>query len=214
MDQATDCLLNIITIHDYICVFSCTPEEHDWHLLHLMQTAKEHGIVSNSAKCCIRQPKIAFYGAVLTAQGLRPDPSKLQAFQDLLTPNSQAKLQSFLGLIHYLQPFIPGLSTKTIFLSEQLAKWDWNSSTDAAFWCLKAWICQTLLSATLLYYDRSKSVVVQTDASEYGLGTTLLQSGHPIAFASKTLTDVETCYMNIECEFLSVCFSLEKFHIC
>ena len=34
----------------------------------------------------------------------------------------------------------------------------------------------------------------------------------PIAFASKTLTDIETHYVNIECECLSVCFSLEKFH--
>ena len=56
MDQATDHLPGIITIHDNICVFVCTPEGHDWHLLHLMETAMEHGIVFNSAKCQIRQP--------------------------------------------------------------------------------------------------------------------------------------------------------------
>ena len=140
------------------------------------------------------------------------DPSKIQAFQDLPTPNSQVKLQSFPGLINYLQPFIPGLSAKTTFLCKQLAKWDWNPSTDAAFHCLKVSICQTLLSAILAYYDRSKPVVVQTDGSKYGLGATLLQSSCPIAFASKILTDAKTCYANIECECLSVCFSLEKFH--
>ena len=83
---------------------------------------------------------------------------------------------------------------------------------DAAFQHLKTWICQTLLNITLAYYDRSKPVVVQTDVSEYGLGTALLQGGWPIAFASKTLTDIETCYANIERECLSVCFGLEKFH--
>ena len=62
------------------------------------------------------------------------------------------------------------------------------------------------------YYDRTQPVIVQADTSEYGLGTTLIQSGWPIAFGSNTLTDVETCYANIKRECLSVCFGLKKFH--
>ena len=107
--------------------------------------------------------------------------------------------------MNYLQPFIPGISAKTIFICEQHAEWDWNPSTDAALQYLKAWICQALLSATLVYYDRSKPVSVQTDASKYMLGATLLQSSHPIAFTSNTLTDIKTHYANIEHECLSVC---------
>ena len=122
-------------------------------------------------------------------------PSKIQALQDLPAPDLQTKLQSFLGLINYLQPFIPGLSSKTTFLQEQLSQWDWNPSTDSAFQHLKAWICQTLLKVTVAYYDRTKPVMIQT-----------------IAFASKSLTDVESCCANIERECLSVCFGLEKFH--
>ena len=91
----------------------------------------------------------------------------LKSKQTFPTPDSQAKFQSFLGLINYLQPFIPSLSTKT-FLHEQLAEWDWNPSTDAAFQHLKAWIYQTLLNGTLAYYDRSKPFIVQTDATKYG----------------------------------------------
>ena len=81
-----------------------------------MQADKEHGIMFNSVKCWIRQPQIAFYDALLTAQGMQLDPFKIQTLQDLPTPNSQPKLQSILGLINYLQPFIPGLSSKTTFL--------------------------------------------------------------------------------------------------
>ena len=212
MDQATDRLPGIITIHDDKCIFGHTPEEHDEHLLCLMQSAKTNGIVFNSTKYHIRQPQIAFYGTVFTGQGMQPDPVKIQAIQDLPAPDLQTRLQSFLGLINYLQPFIPGPSNKTMFLCKQLAQWDWNPSTDAAFQHLKAWICQTLLKVTLTYYDRSKPVVVQTDMSEYGLSAALLQGGQPIAFASKTLTDVETCYMNTERESFLVCFGLEKFH--
>ena len=112
MDQATDHLPSIIAIHDYICIFSHTPEEIDEHLLHLMQSAKTHSIMFNSTMCHIRQPQIAFYGAVFTAQGMWPDPSKIQSLQDLPVPNSQTKLQSFLGLINYLQPFIPASPIK------------------------------------------------------------------------------------------------------
>ena len=57
-----------------------------------------------------------------------------------------------------------------------------------------------------------KTIVIQTDASEYGFGAALLQDGRPTVFASQTLTDVETRYANIECKCLSVCFGLEKFY--
>ena len=212
MDQATDCLSGIITIHDDICMFGRTPEEHDEHLLCLMESAKTYGIVFNSAKCHIRQPQIDFYGAVFTGQGMLPDPSKIQVLQDLPAPDSRTKLQSFLGLINYLQPFIPGHSAKTTFLQEQLSQWDWNPSTDSAFQHLKAWICQTLLKVTVAYYDRTKPAMIQTDASKFRLGAALLQGGWPVAFTSKTLTDIESRYMNIERECLSVCFGLKKLH--
>ena len=182
MDQATDHLPSIVTIHDDICVYSHTAEEHDSHLLQLMQTAKEHGIIFNSTKCQISQPQIAFYGAVFIAQDTWPDPSKIQALQDLPTPDSQVNL---------VYPL------KQTILHEQLDEWDWNPSMNTAFQHLKAWICQTLLNATLTYYDRSKPVIVQTDTSEYGLGAALIQSGCPIPFTSKTLTDIETHYVNI-----------------
>ena len=212
MDKATDHLPGIIAIHDDICMFGHTPEEHDEHLLCLMESAKIHGIVFNSTKCHIRQPQIAFYGAVFTGQGMLPDPSKIQALQELPALDLQTKLRSFLGLINYLHPLIPGLSAKTSFLWEQLSQWDWNPSIDAVFQHLNPWICQILPKVTLAYYDRTKPVVIQTDASKFELGTALLQGGQPIAFASKTLTNVESCYANIEKECLSVCFGLEKFH--
>ena len=53
-----------------------------------MQTAKEQGIVFKSAKCHVRQPQIAFYGRVFTAQGMQPDPAKIQALHDMPSPNS------------------------------------------------------------------------------------------------------------------------------
>ena len=166
----------------------------------------------NSSKGQIRQPQIAFYSAVFTNKGMQPGPFKIQFLQDLPTPNSPVKPQPFLGQIHYLQTLILGLSHKSMYLLEQLAKWDWNPSIDAAFECLKPWICQTLLITTIVYYDWSKLVITQTDASEYGLGAAFLQSSWPIAFTNKTLADIKTHYANIEQECVSVWFGLKNFH--
>ena len=57
---------------------------------------------------------------------MKPDPIKIQALQDLPTPQTQKQLQSFLGLVNYLQPFLPDIAAKTTFLREQVSKWDWT----------------------------------------------------------------------------------------
>ena len=212
MDQITERLPGVIAIHDDICVFGKTQEQHNKNLLQLLKTASARGLVFNSRKCQISKPQITFFGTVFSAKGMKPDPIKIQALQDLPTLQNQKQLQSFLGLVNYLQPFLPDIASKTTFLREQVSKWDWTPSTDSMFQQLKRWICNTLLKTTLAYYDRTQPLTIQTEASECGLGTPLLQNNRPIAFASKTLTEVETRYANIECECLSVVFALEKFH--
>ena len=212
MDQITDRLPGIIAIHDDICVYGNYIAEHDHNLLQLMKTAQGQGLVFNSRKCAICQSKISFYGAIFTVQGMRPDPAKVQALQDLPAPQNQKQLQSLLGLINYLQPFLPSLASKTKFLRQQVTNWERIPSTDQAFNHLKFWVCNMFLKTTLIYYDCTKLLVLQTNASEYGLCVALLQNNRPIAFTSKALTDVETRYANIERECLSVCFGLEKFY--
>ena len=209
MDQITNRLPGIIAIHDDICVFGKLREGHGTHLLQLMKTASKTGLVFNSHKCSIRQPQITFCGEIFTAQGMKPDPVKIHALQDLPTHGNHKQLQSFVGLINYLQSFLPYLASKTTFLREQISHWNCKSSTEATFHKLKEWICNTLLRTTHAYFDHTKPVVIQTHGSEYGLGAALLQYGRPIAFASKTITDVETQYTNTEHECLSVCFRLE-----
>ena len=69
---------------------------------------------------------------------MKPNPTNVQAIQDLPTPKNQGILQSSLEVIHYLQTFIPSLSSKTNFFWDQLSAWDWNPSTVAALQHLKA----------------------------------------------------------------------------
>ena len=84
------------------------------------------------------------------------------------------------------------MAPKKNFLREKYFHWDWNSLIDATFHKCNQWICNTLFKTTLEYFDCTKPVVTQANASDYDLGAALLQHGRPITFASKILTDVET----------------------
>ena len=86
MDQITERLPGIIAIHDDICVFGKTQQQHDKHLLQLLKTASAKGLVFNSRKCQISKPQITFFGTIFSAKGMKPDPIKIQALQDLPTP--------------------------------------------------------------------------------------------------------------------------------
>ena len=64
----------------------------------------------------------------------------------------------------------------------------------------------------LAYFDKNKEHIIQTDASKTGLSTVLLQEGQPIVYASRTLTETERRYSNIERELLGVVFGLERLY--
>ena len=83
----------------------------------------------------------------------------------------------------------------------------WSSQHDKSFTEVKK-----LVSAhpVLKCYDMDAEVTIQCDASEKGLGATLLQNGQPVAFASRTLTPVEPRYAQIEKECLVIVFACTK----
>ena len=63
------------------------------------------------------------YGTVFIANGMKPDPIKVQTLQDLPTLKNQKQLQSFLALVNCLQLFLPNITPKTTFLMEQVSQW-------------------------------------------------------------------------------------------
>ena len=67
-------------------------------------------------------------------------------------------------------------------------------------------------SEVLRYYDSIKPLVIQVDVSQRGLVAALPQANDPIAFASKSLTEKESRYSNIEREMMGIVFGLERFH--
>jgi len=64
----------------------------------------------------------------------------------------------------------------------------------------------------LAYFDNTKEIVLNVDASIKGLGAVIMQDGKPGAFGSKTLTTCERRYANIERELLAIVCGAQKFH--
>ena len=129
-------------------------------------------------------------------------------------PQTKQELQSFLGAVNYLQMFVPHLNSNTEPLWALLKKencFAWDENTNTCFQKIKSQLQKALLRP-LRYYDRTKPVTLQYDASLKGLGACIIQDGQPIAFASKSLTDTEAHYANIERELLAIIYGCEKFH--
>ena len=156
-----------------------------------MQIAHKYDLVFNPQKTHVKAQVDNFFGCLYDANVVHPDPGKVNAVHALLAPTNITKLQEFLGLVTYQSPFIPGLSTLTTLLCELLKKdtdFIWNCTYDAAFQQVKEAVVS---DTTLRYFDPSLPVTIQVDASQVGLGATLLQNGKPIAFASKALTETK-----------------------
>ena len=155
--------------------------------------------------------RINFFGCLYNANGVHPDPGKINAVHALPAPTNITKLQEFLGLVMYLSPFIPGLSTLTAPLHEMLKKdidFSWNCTYNATFQQVKEAVVS---DTTLRYFNPSLPVTIQVDASQVGLHAALLQNCKPMAFASKTLTKTKHQYANIEREMLAAVFGVERF---
>ena len=201
-----------VGIADDIAVHGPTEEEHDANLHNLMLVAREHGLVFNLDKCVIKERMITFFGMLFSAEGVHPDPEKIEAIRAIQVPQDTQELQSFLGIATYMAPFIPNLSALSEPLRNLLKKgtdFHWSPSHSTAFEKIKQAICRQV---SLTYFDPKKETVLQVDASLRGLGSTLVQEGKVVAFASRSLTDTETRYANIEREMLAVVVACEKFH--
>ena len=147
---------------------------------------------------------------------MHPDPKKVQGITEMTVPKDKQQLQSFLGMVNYMGTFIPNLSHHTEPLWAMLKKnvFHWEDQQTWSFQQVKTLIVKAN-TTPLRYYDRNLPVTVQADTSLRGLEACLIQQhkgkDQPIAFASKSLTDAETGYANIERELLAIIFACQCF---
>ena len=198
-------------------IFGVDQQDHDPNLINLLNACQKEGLVLNSKKLELRRERVTFFRAEYSAQGMHPDPKKVQGITEITVPTDKQQLQSFLGMVDYMGTFIPNLSHHTELLRAMLKKdniFHWEEQQTRSFQQVKTLIAKAN-TTPLRYYDRNLPVTVQVDASLRGLGACLIQQhkgkDQLIAFASKSLMDAETRYANIERELLAIVFACQRF---
>ena len=83
---------------------------HDENLRKLLDRAREVKLKLNSKKMNLKKPQVKFMGHVIGKDGLKPDPDKVKAVENMPKPTCKKETLSLLGFINYLAKFLPRLS--------------------------------------------------------------------------------------------------------
>ena len=199
-------------IADDVMVHRESDEQHDRHLLQVLNKCREIGLKLNPDKCEFSQDSVQFYGNTVECQGLQPGPKKVDVIMKMPAPTFETELLSFLGMYNYLGSYIPCLSdiTSTLRqLTKGKADFQRNEHYDRAFREVKFHVANVV---TLKYFDPDIPIMIECDASGVGIGGTLLQNGQPMTFVSRALTSTQKIYSNIEHELLAVVLTVEHLH--
>ena len=186
--------------------------DHDCNLVNLLKRARSVNLKFNKNKLRLKLDQVTYMGQLFTSEGLKPDPIKVEAIASMPRPDDKRAVQRLLGCVNYLSRFMPQLSKVSEplrKLTEKNVMFTWDSSQEEAFQAIKSMISSAPL---LKYYDVASETTIQCDASESGLGATLLQEGQPVAFASRSLSTVERQYAQIEKECLAIVFACSRFN--
>ncbi len=197
---------------DDFFVWGETLEQHNDRLKAVFERCRKVNLRLNLSKSRFLLPELPWIGHVIAYQQLRADPDKVAAIQAFKAPESKDDLQRLLGMINYLAKFCQNLSVITSPLRDLLKRdveWTWDQSHMQIFETIKKTIADV---PVLRLFNPSEPVMLSVDASPYGVGAVLLQAGQPIEFASRTLTETQRRYAQIEKELLAVQFGLQHFH--
>ncbi|UYV80861.1 K02A2.6-like [Cordylochernes scorpioides] len=215
MTQLLGKIEGVVCFMDDIVVYGSSLEEHNERVRQVLKKIQEEGMTLNPEKCQFGVKTVKFLGHTLSSEGLFIDEEKLDAITKMEAPRSTKELKSFLGMVNYLGKFIPNLADKLQPLNSLLStknEWVWDEPQKKSFNLLK----QELVSRpNLALFNPSRTTIVSADASSFGLGGVLRQeqpdgSLKPIAYVSRTLSETEKRYSQIEKEGLAIVWTCDR----
>ena len=167
------------------------------------------------SKCTFFQRQVAFLGHIATESGTRCDPEKIKAVLNWPRPSSSKEIKSFLGLVNFYRSYILNcaqIAYPLNHLTKKNVKFKWDQACEDSFNELK----RCLTSAPLLAYPTATGkLILQTDASLFGIGGILSQEQDGkevvIAYASKTLTKAQQNYCTTMRELYAVVYFVRYF---
>ena len=128
-----------------------TDKEHDRNLTNFLNIAGEHGLKIGADKIQYKKISIEFYGLQFMTDGYRPTDKKIHDIQLIPEPKEVTQLQSFLGMVTYLNRYSPRLTEITAPLQDLIkdnVPFIWGPKHPKAFHATS----QEIQSAPLLVY--------------------------------------------------------------
>ncbi|XP_021743985.1 uncharacterized protein LOC110710029 [Chenopodium quinoa] len=130
----------VVVFIDDILVYSKNEEEHKEHLRQVLLCLREHQLYSNLFKCEFWLEEVAFFGHVISKDGVLVDTSKIRVVSDWLTPKNMSDVRSFLALAGYYRRFVKDfsrISKPMTSLMKKEHKFIWTLECEEAFKILK-----------------------------------------------------------------------------
>lgn len=201
---------------DDIIIHGSTLEECTSNLQLCLQRLSDYNLHLNKQKCSFFTQSVEYLGHIIEHNKIKKSPAKVQAIQNIPRPANPDDVRRFLGLVTYYARFIPQFSTITYPLRRLLRKgepWAWTSNCESAFLKLKLELCS---DRVLTLFDPNLPLNLTTDASPTGVAAILSHcvegNERPIAYASRSLTQAEMNYSQLDREALAIIFGVTHFH--
>ena len=210
--QWSNCLVYL----DDIIILGKNFNDHLTNIQSVFQRIRDAGLKLKPTKCMFFQEKVDYLGHVVSRSGVSVDPTKVEKVKNWPLPKTSREVQQFLGLANYYRRFVKGFSdiARPLHrLTERAAVFRWTSECQQAFDELCHHLCTTPI---LSYPDYTKPFILDTDASDSGIGAVLSQldnSGkeHVVAYGSRSLSKPERRYSVTRRELLAVVTFVKHF---
>ena len=200
----------VLVFFDDILIYSKSREEHEHHLRHVLEILRKAKLYAKRSKCPFFEDRVAYLGFIVSAEGISPDPAKVEAVVSWPVPQSVSEVRGFLGLTGWCRIFVEKYALIAGPLTELTRKEEpflWTDKRQSAFDRLK----EILASEPVLKLpDFQKTFEVIVDACGQGIGGILQQEHHPIAYESRQLRLHERNYPTHDLELLAVVHALKK----
>ena len=102
--------LFVVVFIDDILVYSKDREDHDTHLQVVLETLRKEQLYAKLSKCEFWFREVSFLGHIVSEEGIRVDPKKIEVIIEWKPPRNVTEVRSFLGLAGYYRRFFKGFS--------------------------------------------------------------------------------------------------------
>ena len=203
---------------DDVAVASSSTDDHFAMLRQVFSKLRTAHLKLKLSKCHFLRDKVDFLGFRVSKEGVSTCEDKVNAVKDWPVPRNASETKQFLGLASYYRKFVKNFSKVASPLHAVTAKnnkFEWNKSCQASFRLLK----ERLVNAPILAYpnlsEDAEPFVLDTDASNYGMGAVLSQrqdgKERVIAYASKILSKTQRNYHTYDRELLACATFIDHF---